>query len=219
MKILLITNQLKTVTIISNFITLNIDNNISTLIANNLEAANLILSEHNINLIIWEKAIFNLDYYTDNLYYIPVILVNDICNYDEIFLKRFNCISLDNLTDLPGLLDKYISSFNVFKNTKKRILNELIFIGFNLKHRGTKYMTESILFFKYYYKSDNIQDIYSIIARKHHTTSNNIKSNILNSIKYMYFENDFSKLKTYFSLVEDVKPTPKQIVLTVLKKI
>ena len=35
----------------------------------------------------------------------------------------------------------------------------------------------------------------------------------------MYCETKFEKLKTYFSLEEDIKPTPKQIILTVLKNI
>ena len=108
---------------------------------------------------------------------------------------------------------------DTFENTKLAILKELMYLGFNVKHNGTKYITESILILKFYYKTNNIKDIYSIVARKHNTTSNNIKSNILKSINYMYCETDFSKLEVYFSLAEDIKPTPKQIILTVLKNI
>ncbi len=219
MKILIITNKLKTATIISNFITLNIHNNISILIANDIESAKLIFIEHNINLIIWENDIFNINFYKNNLSFIPVIIVKDFYNHNAITLKNIKYISLDNLTDLQYLLNKYISASNILDNTKQKILKELIYIGFNIKHKGTKYIAESILMLKFYYKANTIKDIYSIIARKYNTTSNNIKSNILKSINYMYCENEFSKIETYFSLVEDKKPTPKQIILTVLKNI
>lgn len=219
MKILIITNKLKTATIISNFITLNIHSDISILLANDIEAAKLIFTEHNVNLIIWENDIFNLNFYKNSLSFIPVIIVNDFYNYNAIALKNFKYVSLDNLTDLQYLLNKYISVSNTLDNTKQKILKELVYIGFNLKHNGTKYITETILYIKFYYKTNTIKDVYSIIARKYKTTSNNIKSNILKSINYMYCENEFSKIKTYFSLLEDKKPTPKQIILTVLKNI
>lgn len=219
MKILIITNKLKTMTIISNFITLNIGNNISVLLPNDTQSAKLILSEHNINMIIWENDIFDLNFYKENLTFIPIVLVNDFYKNDTFTLKNFKCVSLDNLTHLSYFIHKYTSLSDTFENTKLAILKELMYLGFNVKHNGTKYITESILILKFYYKTNNIKDIYSIIARKHNTTSNNIKSNILKSINYMYCETDFSKLEVYFSLAEDIKPTPKQIILTVLKNI
>ena len=61
MKVLLITNQVKTITIITNYINLNIKD-ITILIANDVKSAELILSEHNVNLIIFESKIFNIKY-------------------------------------------------------------------------------------------------------------------------------------------------------------
>ena len=119
MKILIITNKLKTATIISNFITLNIHNNISILIANDIESAKLIFIEHNINLIIWENDIFNINFYKNNLSFIPVIIVKDFYNHNAITLKNIKYISLDNLTDLQYLLNKYISASNILDNTKR----------------------------------------------------------------------------------------------------
>lgn len=219
MKILLITNKLKTITIISNFITLNISNNISVLLANDTQSAKLILSEHYINLIIWENNMFDLNFYKENLTFIPIILVNDFYDYDKLTLKNFKCVSLDKLTLLSYYIHKYISLSDTLENTKLAILKELMYLGFNVRHNGTKYITESILILKFYCKNSNLKDIYSIIARKHSTTSENIKSNILKSINYMYYEADFSKLETYFSLAEDIKPTPKQVILTVLNNV
>lgn len=219
MKILLITDKIKIMTIISNFITLNISNNVNILLASDNKSAKLILSEHNIDLIIWEHTLFDLNFYKRHLTLIPILLVNSSYNYDKLIFKNFKCISLDNLSLLSYYIHKYISVSDALGNTKLDILKELIYLGFNIKHKGTKYIAESILILKFYCKNSNLKDIYAIIAREHSTTSENIKSNILKSINYMYYETDFSKLATYFSLTEDIKPTPKQIILTVLNNI
>lgn len=149
----------------------------------------------------------------------PIIFINNICNYDNIPIEHFDCISTYNLSNLSSILNKYMLLSNSIENTRIIILNQLIKLGFNIKHKGTKYIIESVLILKFYYKSDKIKDIYCIIAQRYNTTSNNIKSNILKSINYVYCETVFSKLKMYFSLVEDIKPTPKQVILTLLKNI
>lgn len=219
MKLLIITNNLNIVTTLSNYINLNINNNITILIANNIQSAKLIFSEHTINLIIWDIEIFDFKFYKKNLSYIPLILINNFNNCNENIFKNLKCISLDNLTYLEYFIHKRINFYDNFEDTKIKIINELMRLGFNLKHNGTKYITESILVLKFYYKTNNIQNIYSIVARKYNTTKDNIKSNILKSIDYMYCETEFSKLKMYFSLFEDIKPTPKQVILTILKNI
>lgn len=182
-----------------------------------MESANLIITEHNINLIISEKNFLNL--YKDSFTFIPIIVVNELYDYDKITSQKFNCISLDNITNLSRILHKHMHLSDALENSKEKIFRELITLGFNIKHNGTKYITESIIFLKFYLKTNNIQDIYSIIAKKYNTTSNNIKSNILKSINYMYYETDFLKLEKYFSLPKDIKPTPKQVILTILKNL
>lgn len=210
---------LKNISAISNFINLNFNNNISILIANDMNSANSIINKYNINLIILESNIYNFNFYKEHLSYIPVILFTDTNNYNKKIFKDYENISLCNLSYLKKLLFNYISLTSSIESTKIEIINQLLKIGFNIKHNGTKYITDSIIIYKFFFKTDKIKDIYSIVAQKYNTTSNNVKSNILKSINYMYCETKFEKLKTYFSLEEDIKPTPKQIILTVLKNI
>lgn len=219
MKVLILSNQLESITKILNFITLNINNKTSILIANNVKAAKKIISENNIQLVICEASIFNLNFYKEILNCFPIVLINSNCTYNEITSKHLYYVSLDNLDNLQRIIYKYISSYCILENTKADILNELVQLGFNVKHNGTQYIAECILLIKFYDKTMNIKDVYSIIAEKYNTTISNIKSNILNAINYMYFESDFSKLKIYFSLVEDIRPTPKQIILTILENV
>lgn len=219
MTILVISNNIKNISAISNFINLNFNNNISILIANDMNSANSIINKYNINLIILESNIYNFNFYKEHLSYIPVILFTDTNNYNKKIFKDYENISLCNLSYLKNLLFNYISLTSSIESTKIEIINQLLKIGFNIKHNGTKYITDSIIIYKFFFKTDKIKDIYSIVAQKYNTTSNNVKSNILKSINYMYCETKFEKLKTYFSLEEDIKPTPKQIILTVLKNI
>lgn len=219
MTILVISNNIKNISAISNFINLNFNNNISILIANDMNSANSIINKYNINLIILESNIYNFNFYKEHLSYIPIILFTDTNNYNKKIFKDYENISLCNLSYLKKLLFNYISLTSSIESTKIEIINQLLKIGFNIKHNGTKYITDSIIIYKFFFKTDKIKDIYSIVAQKYNTTSNNVKSNILKSINYMYCETKFEKLKTYFSLEEDIKPTPKQIILTVLKNI
>lgn len=219
MTILVISNNIKNISAISNFINLNFNNNISILIANDMNSANSIINKYNINLIILESNIYNFNFYKEHLSYITVILFTDTNNYNKKIFKDYENISLCNLSYLKKLLFNYISLTSSIESTKIEIINQLLKIGFNIKHNGTKYITDSIIIYKFFFKTDKIKDIYSIVAQKYNTTSNNVKSNILKSINYMYCETKFEKLKTYFSLEEDIKPTPKQIILTVLKNI
>lgn len=145
------------------------------MLANDKQSAKLILSEHDINLVIWENNIFDLNFYKENLTFIPIILVNDFYDYDKLTLKNFKCVSLDKLTLLSYYIHKYISLSDTFENTKLTILKELIYLGFNVRHNGTKYITESILILKFFCKNSNLKDIYSIIARKHSTSCNIFK--------------------------------------------
>ena len=217
MKILILTNKLETITIISNFLNINYSKEVSILIANNIPSANLIFTEHKIDLIILETEFYKYLLNKKTQSFIPIITISNTYNYDRKNLIKSNNISLDNLTHLDFLLHKYISLSNSIEYSKQLVLNKLLEIGFNIKHKGTKYIADSILIYKFYCKFPNIKDIYAIIARKYNTTTDNIKSNILKSINYMYCETEFSKLKKIFSLSTDIRPTPKQIILTLSK--
>ncbi len=106
---------------------------------------------------------------------------------------------------------------------KKKILNELLSLGYNIKYKGTKYLTEAI--YLAYQKHINgemtelKQYFYEKIAEKYSKNPENIKINIVNATASMYTACEREKLKKYFSFVYDYKPTPKIVIDTVLSKI
>lgn len=219
MNILILTDNLKTITIISNFLNLNFNIKVSILIANDISSANLFFSEHKIDLIILETKFYKCLLNKKAQPFTQIITISNDYNYNTNDLMESNNISLNNLTHLDFLLHKYNSLSNSIESSKKIILNKLIEIGFNIKHRGTRYIIDSILIYKFYCKFSNIKDIYSILARRYGTTNDNIKSNILKAINYVYCETEFPKLKKFFSLSSDIKPTPKQVILTLSRLI
>ena len=212
MKILIVSNKLEHIITISNFININISNSLSLLFASDIASCKFILSQHNISVLIIDADMFIADFYTNFLKFVPLIIIDDSNRF-----KQFECISMHNLNPLKSILQRFISFSSLLEDTKLKILNQLMELGFNIKHNGTKYIMVSILIYKFYYSTNKIEEIYSLIAEKYHTSSNNIKSNILKAINYMYYESDFSKLKEFFSLSEEIRPTPKQVIFTILK--
>lgn len=109
------------------------------------------------------------------------------------------------------------------KKEMRKIIDELIFIGYNIKHIGTLMMAECI---KIIISSPNIDiindlenNVYSIIAEKYKTNIKAVKGNLVNATNYMYNMSDFSRIQEYFGFYEDTKPTPKVVINTVLRKI
>lgn len=105
----------------------------------------------------------------------------------------------------------------------RKIVDELIFIGYNIKHIGTLMMAECI---KIIMLSSNIEiindlenNVYTIIAKKYKTNVKAVKGNLVNATNYMYDMNDSTRIKEYFGFYEDTKPTPKVVINTIVRKI
>jgi hypothetical protein len=76
------------------------------------------------------------------------------------------------------------------------------------------------MFEKKEYITCNLQkDIYPIISKIFHKSAHNIKCNINNATEAMYYNCNISTLKEYFGFYEDIKPTVKTVIYTVLNKI
>lgn len=105
----------------------------------------------------------------------------------------------------------------------KKILKELLFLGYSLKNKGTYYMVEAI--YEVYLIGenealDNIEkNIYSKLAIKYNKSVENIKSNIIKATNNMYIMCNSERIKEYFLFFDDIKPTPKLIIATILNKV
>lgn len=105
---------------------------------------------------------------------------------------------------------------------ENKIVKEIKKIGFNLKHKGTRYIIDCILFL-YCQSSKDVKnlerDSYRFVAKKYKKTVVNIKTNIAKATEYVYWESDEEKIKKYFNKDLYFKPTPKSVILEVLNKI
>ncbi len=108
-------------------------------------------------------------------------------------------------------------------NVQKMIINELLDIGYNIKYRGTQLLAEAICIA---YESKNLsivenleKNIYIILAEKYHKSVDSIKMDIVNATNLMYSVCEEEKMKTYFHIVDDYKPTPKYVIDIILTKI
>ena len=114
-----------------------------------------------------------------------------------------------------------LNYLNHAENIKQQITNELKFIGYDFKYKGTQYILEAIIDIisnNNLDLLDNLEkNVYKYIAYKHNKSINNIKTNIIKATNYIYLYQNPEIIKTYFQL--DIKLTPKLVISTVLNKI
>lgn len=166
--------------------------------------------------------------------FIPDVIILDkraVRFYDQKFVRKYQkiIVMLSNITFSDLFTEEALSNINFitkvydFEKNKYKIAKELEYIGYDFKYSGTHYLLETIL--ELYIQNttnfvDNLQaDIYPIIAEKYNKTIFNIKSSIGKATDCMYCTCDVNKLVNYFHLSDDMRPTPKQVVYTVISKI
>lgn len=108
------------------------------------------------------------------------------------------------------------------KIVKNNIKNELKKLNYNFKSVGTKYMLDAIYLLdslKMYYKFSLESDVYPAIANKYGDTASAIKGAIYYATDKMFYDCDEEVLKSYFGMYLMLKPGPKLVIRTVLKKL
>ena len=108
------------------------------------------------------------------------------------------------------------------KEYRNKIIRELIFLGYDMSYKGTKYLIDAI---EYIILNNNKEvcnlekNVYSIISKKYNDSIHNIKCNISRANNNMYCECEVEKLKKYFYLDKDLKPKTKMIINVITNKI
>lgn len=153
---------------------------------------------------------------------------------DFLMNKKFdyNIKSDDIYDDANKINSIIISKFDIYNENinnktnenkvREKINKELAYLGYNLKHYGSKYIAETvyILFTTRDYCDENLEgNIYPVVAKKFGKTINNIKTNIKNATDMMYYECEEEKLMRYLGHCYCSKPKPKEVILNILKKI
>lgn len=106
--------------------------------------------------------------------------------------------------------------------TRNKIIQELQYLNYNLKYNGTRYLAETILELhnkKEFFYDNLSRNIYPVIAKKYQKTVNNIKCNITQATKIMYYDCNQDILDNYFGINYNSQPKVKEVIFQVLNKI
>lgn len=146
-------------------------------------------------------------------------LANKIYKNEMIYTILNKLYTLEEITEKIEELVKIKDEDNL----KEKIINELLYLNYDISNIGTIYLIEVIKYIilkKPNKESNNLtKEIYPIIAKRYKDTVHNIKSNIERASNRMYYHCEMNKLQKYFNYNEDMKPNVKTIITTIINKI
>lgn len=119
-------------------------------------------------------------------------------------------------------LFEYKESVKQSKILKNKITDEILFLGYDISHKGTQYLIKAIDYIatnpdKELEKLE--KNVYPKIASIYNDSVHNVKCRINNSTTIMYYNCEVEKLKKYFCFSTDVKPKVKTVINTIINKI
>lgn len=231
--ILISTNKLKLIKKITNIISFNGNVRLLKIATNESETVKILNNEKiDILFLDMENIKNNLNKILEEIYDSErkicqnsvIIIINKIIdikqsvNNNIVIEYIFNRSNDDEIT---YKINKIIQSKDV-NEKRKKIIQELNYINYNLEYKGTNYLIDVIL---YMYMNKNLmlnnlqKDIYPRIAEKYNTSVNTIRCNIRHATNNMYYECDDKRLKEYFGLGDNESPTSKEVIYTILNKL
>lgn len=141
---------------------------------------------------------------------------------DMIHSIYFKTIGIDEIIKKINELSEYKEFTKINNEYKKKIIDELLYLGYNISHKGTQYLIKVINYIASnpYEDLDILEkDIYPKIATIYNVSEHSIKCRINSSTTAMYYNCEIEKLKKYFNLSIDTKPKVKTVINTILSKI
>ena len=231
--ILIVDNKIDFAMSLINLLNKNENIRVCAIAKNANEATKIIKENNNISAILLNLSIKNvkfLDSLKNNRKYQKSCIViydkrSKICN----FINNNSIYTLIDKCEKKEVILSVINEFIYRKMTYKReekiknkIFNEISYLGFDITHKGTKYLLESIEYIILNPEKEVIKlerEIYPVLSKKYGESIHNIKCSINRATTSMYYECDVNKLKKYFYFRDDIKPSVKTIIDTIVNKI
>ena len=237
LNILIADNNIEYAINLMNYI--NEDNNIirvCNIAKDGQKTIDILNDENNIDIIILDyqmpiyngeeilEKIENKDKYVDSFIVISGEIERVIkmrqCNLVHSILLKTS--SMEDIKNKIWQLVEYKEFIRKNEIIDKKILNEILYLGYDISHKGTQYLIDAILLI---YESGEYdifnlkEDVYPIVAKKYNKTLHNIKCDINKANDCMYKVCKKERVRKYFKFFDDTKPTVKNVIYTILNKI
>ena len=125
------------------------------------------------------------------------LLINKIMNHPLVLDFVNKSDGFDNILNKIQNYEKKLNFLKTETSLKQKINSELIYLGYNPSHLGTKYIEECILTIYENDSSDynkNLEDfVYKKVAFSHGKSVQIVKDNIVKATNFMYLEYAFFK--------------------------
>lgn len=134
----------------------------------------------------------------------------------------YKTIGMNEIIKRIDELIEYKDFMNKSSLLKNKIIEELLFLGYDISHKGTQYLIKTIehIASNPYNDLGKLEkDIYPKIAIMYNDSTHNIKCRINRATSAMYCNCEIEKLKKYFHFDIDTKPKIKTIINTIINKI
>ena len=200
------------------------------------ETINIVNNEKNIDVIILDlkmpiyngievlEKIIEKDKYKKSCIIVSgeIDLIEKLTKNNIVYTVLLKTDDIDKIISIINCLIKEKEEEKSEKKIKDMIINELLYLGFDISHKGTKYLIKTIEYIALNPNKDLDKlekSVYPKIAVQYGETIHNIKCNINRANNAMYCECEIEKLKSYFKFDKDTKPKVKTVINTIINKI
>lgn len=150
------------------------------------------------------------------------LMKNEVLNKDIIYKILPKTLNMSQIvTQIDNLIKEKEDNKNT-DNLEQKIMDELLYLGCDISHKGTKYLADIInmVFIRGEKLTENLNKyVYPVIAKRYNQSINNIKCNVIRAIETMYYNCKEQELIDYFLLQDISKPSVKTVINMVLLKL
>lgn len=204
------------------------------------ETLEILTKQNNIDIILLDlnmpfltgfDIINNLSLQAKNKYKDSIIVISG----ESVMMNQLKSVQNDMIYKiLPKALkmEQIISEINELvllkqnnlemREIKSFIIDELLYLNYDISHKGTKYLIDviDIIFIRGDSLMENLNKyVYPIIAKRYNQSINNIKCNIIRATEIMYYNCSEEKFSNYFLVSALHKPNIKTVINIILLKI
>lgn len=133
----------------------------------------------------------------------------------------FKTTSMERIIKRINELFEYKEENKKINMMNNNIVNELLYLGYDISHKGTQYLIKVIehIIINPEMELEKLDKIYSKISTMYNTSPSNIKCRINKATTEMYYNCQVEKLIKYFHFDIDIKPKVRTVINTIINKI